>query len=215
MIYFEGMKLTLAIILILITVSVCDVEKAETDSAPGVDSLAVHLANSATERFGEYIFGRIDSPDSLEVSLNELDRAIEIEPELTELYTHKANILLALNQDKQAIHVLKKVLEIEPNFVEAITLIGFINEKNGEKEIAKEWLQRAIEGYNERIEEDEFVMNSKVNKVFIHIFLEDEEIAKNSLEKLNQEYPNDSQIEYLEQLLHNFDKELFLNELYK
>lgn len=43
----------------------------------------------------------------------------------------------------------------------------------------------------------------------------DVEIAKKSLEKLNQEYPNNTEIEYLEQLLHNFDKELFLNELYK
>ncbi|MGN8225123.1 tetratricopeptide repeat protein [Gracilimonas sp. BCB1] len=211
-----GMRIILTLFLLLFIISACNSEKTQIENKVDVDSLAIQLSNSATERFGEYIFGRIDSPDSLEVSLSELDKAIEIEPNLTELYTHKANILLALDRDEQAIQVLNKALSIKPDFVEVMTLIGFINEKIEKSEVAQEWYQKALEGYDKRIEEKRFVINSKINKVFLLLFTQDEEAARKAYKNLKQEYPNNSEVEFMEQFLFiDFDKEKFLNELYK
>lgn len=209
------MRFIPALLFLLFIISACDSEKVQTETKPIVDSLAIQLTNSATERFGEYIFGRINSPDSLEVSLNELDKAIEIEPNLSELYTHKANILLALDRDEQAIQVLKEALFIKPDLVEVITFIGFINEKIGEKDIAQEWYQKALDAYDKRIEEERFVINSKVNKAFLLFFTGNEESAKKAFNKLKQEYSGNNDVEYLEFVFTDFDKEQFLNELYK
>jgi len=209
------MRIISIIFLFIFMISACDSEKLQSETKPNVDSLAIQLSMSATERFGEYIFGRIDSPDSLELSLNELDRAIEIEPNLYELYTAKVNILLALDRNEQAIQVSKEVLVIKPDLVEAMAFIGFINQKIGENEIAQEWYQKAITGYNQRIEEERFVINSKINKAFLLLFTEDEVAAMKAFEKVKQEYPKNSEVEFMEQFITNIDKEQFLNELYK
>lgn len=209
------MRITLAIILFIFVVSSCDTEKLQSEAKTGVDSLAIQLSMSATERYGEYIFGRINSPDSLELSLNELDKAIEIEPNLLELYTAKVNILLELDRNEQAIEVSKEVLAIKPDQVEAMTFIGFINEKIGKNELAQEWYQRALVAYDKRIEENRFVVNSKVNKVFLLLFTENEESAKKAYFKLKKEYPENNDIDYLEFVFEDFDKQEFLNEFHK
>ncbi|MEP2446792.1 MAG: hypothetical protein ABJI69_06155 [Balneola sp.] len=209
------MRITLAIILFIFVVSACDTEKLQSETKTGVDSLAIQLSMSATERYGEYIFGRINSPDSLELSLNELDKAIEIEPNLLELYTAKVNILLELDRNEQAIEVSKEVLAIKPDQVEAMTFIGFINEKIGKNELAQEWYQRALVAYDKRIEENRFVVNSKVNKVFLLLFTENEESAKKAYFKLKKEYPENNDIDYLEFVFEDFDKQEFLNEFHK
>jgi len=170
---------------------------------------------SATERYGEYIFGRINSPDSLELSLNELDKAIEIEPNLHELYTAKINILLELGRNEQAIEVSKEILVIKPDLVEAMTYIGFINEKIGKNDLAQEWYQRTLVAYDKRIEEDRFVVNSKANKVFLLLFTENEESAKKAYFELKKEYPENNDINYLEFVFEDFDKHEFLNEFHK
>ncbi|HCI72395.1 MAG TPA: hypothetical protein DF712_12735 [Balneola sp.] len=209
------MKLAPIFLFLLFIVSACDSKKVQPDNATEVDSLAVQLVNSATERYGEYIFGRIESTDSLEVSLNELDKAIEIEPTQIDFYSHKATILLALGREKQAIQILESALTINPDFAEIITRLGFINEKIGEMEIAQKWYQRALVAYDKRIEENRFVVNSKANKAFLLLFTENEETAKKAYSKLKQEYPDNNEIDYLEFVFEDFDKEEFLSELYK
>ncbi|MEP0971319.1 MAG: hypothetical protein ABJH91_05455 [Balneola sp.] len=209
------MRITLTIFLFIFVISACDTEKSQSETKTGVDSLAIQLSMSATERYGEYIFGRINSPDSLELSLNELDKAIEIEPNLHELYTAKINILLELGRNEQAIEVSKEILVIKPDLVEAMTYIGFINEKIGKNDLAQEWYQRTLVAYDKRIEEDRFVVNSKANKVFLLLFTENEESAKKAYFELKKEYPENNDINYLEFVFEDFDKHEFLNEFHK
>lgn len=209
------MRVISTVFLFIFLISACDTEKLQNETKTGIDSLAIQLSMSATERYGKYIFGRINSPDSLELSLNELDKAIQIEPNLHELYTAKVNILLELDRNEQAIEVSKEVLVIKPDLVEAMTFIGFVNEKIGNNELAQEWYQRALVAYDKRIKENRFVLNSKVNKVFLLLFTENEESAKKAYFKLKKDYPENNDIDYLEFVIEDFDKREFLNEFHK
>lgn len=215
MAFNPNMRITSIIFLFIFLISACDTEKLQKETKTRVDSLAIQLSMSATERYREYVFGRIKSPDSLELSLNELDKAIEIEPDLEELYTAKINILLELDRNEEAIEVSKEVLVVKPDLVEAMTFIGFINEKIGKNDLAQEWYQRALVAYDKRIEEDRFVVNSKVNKVFLLLFTENEESAKKAYLELKKEYPENNDIDYLEFVFEDFDKQEFLNEFHK
>ncbi|MDR9417251.1 MAG: hypothetical protein RI564_13270 [Gracilimonas sp.] len=206
---------TLFFLLFFISISACDNDKVAHDSKSDVDSLAVRLSNSAMERFQNYNLGKYESIDSIEVSLMELDKAIELVPTQTIFYANKANILLKIQREQQAIQALKQTISIDPDFAEILTMLGFIYERKGEKEIAQEWYHKALNAYDKRIAEKRFVINSKVGKAFILFFTQDEEAARKAYDNLKQEYPNDSEVEFMEQFLIGFDKERFLNELYK
>lgn len=211
----SNMRTTTTLLFLLFFISACDSDKVAKESKSEVDSLAVRLSNTAMERFQNHNLGRYESTDSLEVSLMELDKAIELEPSHTRFYVNKANILLELKRDEEGIQALKQAISIDPDFTEIFTMLGFIYDREGKKEIAQEWYQKALDGYDKRIEEDRFVINSKINKVFLLLFTQDEESARKAYENLKQEYPNNSEVEFMEQFLIGFDKEEFLNELYK
>ncbi|MFY0685006.1 MAG: tetratricopeptide repeat protein [Balneola sp.] len=207
------MRITLILLLLFLLVSACSSKKVDRKSETKVDPIAIQLSNSAMERFQDYIFGRNENIDSLKISLTELDKAIEIEPTQIDLYSNKANILLELNRDEEAIQVLKKALTVKSDFAEIMTTIGFLNEKRGETGIAQEWYQKAMYTYDKRIDEDRFVINSKVNKAFLLFFTENESSAKDAFEKLLDDYPENDEVKFSAEIFNGFDKEKFLNEL--
>ncbi|MEP1152325.1 MAG: tetratricopeptide repeat protein [Balneola sp.] len=209
----SDMRITLILLLLFLLVSACSSKKVDRKSETKVDPIAIQLSNSAMERFQDYIFGRNENIDSLKISLTELDKAIEIEPTQIDLYSNKANILLELNRDEEAIQVLKKALTVKSDFAEIMTTIGFLNEKRGETGIAQEWYQKAMYAYDKRIDEDRFVINSKVNKAFLLFFTENESSAKDAFEKLLDDYPENDEVKFSAEIFNDFDKEKFLNEL--
>ncbi len=125
----SDMRITSIFVLLFLFFSSCSSQEDEYKLETEVDSLVIQLSNSAMDRFHGYIFGRNESKDSLDLSLIELDKAIEIEPAQINLYTNKANILLELNRQEEAIHVFKKALTFKSDFAEIMTTIGFLYEK--------------------------------------------------------------------------------------
>jgi tetratricopeptide (TPR) repeat protein len=210
-----SMKTTTTFLFLLLLVSACDSEKVAKDSSKKNDSLAVQLNNSAMERHEEYLLGNTQNADSLKVSLAELDTAIALDSTNTRFYSSKATILLTLNRDKEAIEVLKQAHSVKPNFAEVITTIGFLYDREGEKEVAQKWYQRALDAYDKRIEEGQFVINSKVNKAFLLFFTENRESAIKAYKELKQHYPNNEEVKYAEPLFTDFNKQEFLNELHQ
>ncbi len=209
------MKTITTFLFLLFFISACDTERVAQDSTKNNDSLAVELDNSAIDRHNNYLLGKSKSADSLKVSLAELDKAIELDSTNTRFYSNKANILLTLNRDEEAIDVLKQALSVNPNFAEMITTIGFIYERKGEKEVAQKWYQKALDVYDKRIEEEQFVINSKVNKAFLLFFTENKESAKQAFNELKQQYPKNEEVKYSEQLFTDFNKQEFLNEFHQ
>ena len=193
----------------------CNTENSETEPSSEVDPVAFELNNSAMERYQHILLGFYETGinDSLELSLEEINKAINLEPSQSNFYSNKSKILLELERDREAIRVLQKTISIEPNFAEALTTVGFIYERFGESGEAQKWFSRAINAYEKRIEEDRLVVNSKVNKVFLLLFTENKEIAMRAYKELKKEYPDDSEVEFMEQILTNFDKEEFLSEI--
>lgn len=177
------------------------------------DSLSMQLNNSAMDHFRNYTYGRNDSVDSLEIALSELDKAIELTPSHLNLYSNKTNILLSLHRIEEAIDVLNQAIEVDPNSTETLTLLGFLYESMGEESIAQEWYQKALNIYDTRIESGKFVINAKTNKAFLLFFTENEQSAKNSLEVLLQEYPNNDEVIFANEVFTDFNKQEFLNSL--
>jgi len=208
------MKSNYIFILFLLLASACDSEKISKEESNSVNPRAVELSHSAMERFQDFNLGTINNSDSLEVSLTELEKAIELEPNQIRFYSNKVNVLLTIGREDEAIEVLRKSITINPDFAEGLSFLGFIYSKRGENETAQEWFQKASKAYNQRIEKDRFVVNSKVSKAFLLHFTEDKDAAKEAFEKVKQKYPENSEVLYSEQLFTDFDKEQFLMEFY-
>src|SRR5690554_1016158 len=209
------MKISLIFILLLFILPACSSQKENQNSELAMGLLTHQLNNSAMERFQGYVLGSYASADSLEVSLSELNKALELEPNQIELYSNKAKILLELNRDDDAIHVLKQALTIKPNFAEAMATIGFLYEKKGINDIAQEWYQKALRAYDKHFEEHHFDVDSKVNKALLLFFTENKESAIIAFEKLKKEYPENEEVEFLEQFFTDFDKDVFLKTFYR
>jgi len=177
-----------------------------------VDSIAIQLNDSAMERYQDYVFGRDESITNLEVAIEELNQAIEIEPEVANFYTNRSQLLLLLGKNDEAIEELKKILSFEPFFAEVIEGIGYIHEINSNYSEAQEWYQEAIKVYKKRINEDQYVLNSKLAIVHLLFFTENEESAHQAYRELKQEYPESEEIQFAEPFFEEFDREKFLRD---
>ena len=206
------MKTLNYLLLILISLS-CSTPDHNSTSITSSDSLSIELNNSAMDHFHDFVFGRNESIDSLEIALSKLDQAIELSPSSLQLYANKSNILLRLQRIDGAIEVLKKAIEVDPNSAEILTTIGLLWEQKGNTIIAQEWLQRAQAAYDKRIHDDNHVINSKVNKAFLLFFMENEQSANKALDELLQEYPNNDEVIFSKEVLSDFNKQEFLNNL--
>jgi tetratricopeptide (TPR) repeat protein len=180
---------------------------------PKVDSLAFKLNEAAIQRFQNYNLGLIIDKNSLQLSLDELDKALQIEPKNSVFYSNKTEVLLTLDREDEALKLMEQAVQLIPSYAEGYTFIGFINEYNGEIKEAKGWFRKASNAYDKRIQENKYVVNSKVNKAFLYFFLENEQKALQEFENLKREYPDDNNVLYMEFVFYEFDKKEFLNEI--
>jgi tetratricopeptide (TPR) repeat protein len=210
--------LSMKIILLIVfgfTLFACNSHTEQTDSNEIlVDSLAIQLNDSALERYQNYAFGIDSDKKNLELAIQELDQAIEIEPEVALYYSNKAQILLAMEKDDEAIKTLQKVIEFQPYHAEILSMIGFIYERNKRNSEARNWYERSYGAYEKRIEENRYVINSKINLAFLKFFLQDEEAAITAYNDLKDRYPESDEVLFMEYLFKDFDREKFLQDLY-
>lgn len=204
------MRFLFCILIILVSCS-----KSDPDSKvkPVIGPIALELNEKAIERFNNYNLGLISDKDSLEISLEELSLALKLEPMNSDFYSNKTEILLTLNREEEVLILMKDAVQLIPSYAEGYTLIGFVNEYNGNEKESQEWFRKALHAYDERIQEEKNVINSKVNKAFIYFFIENEEKALLEFEKLKEEYPDDNNVLYMEYFFYEFEKEQFLKEI--
>ncbi len=197
----------------LIVLVSCTKSASDSKIKLAIDPVALELNEKAIERFNNYNLGLINDKDSLELSLKELSRAIQIDPKNSAFYSNKTEILLTLNREEEALKLMKEAVQLIPFYAEGYTFIGYIYEYNGKVQESQAWFQKALHAYDERIEEGKYVINSKVNKAFIYFFVENEEKALLEFEKLKEEYPDDNSVLYMEYFFYEFEKEQFLKEI--
>lgn len=208
------MKIILFIILCF-TLFACNSHIEQTESNETVvDSLAIQLNDSALERYQNYTFGVDTDKINLELAINELNQAIEIEPEIALYYSNKAHILLTLEKDEEATTELKKIIEFQPYHAEVLSMIGFIYERNGNQTEARNWYQRSIEVYEKRIAENKHVINSEIHLAFLKFFVEDEKAAITAYSDLKDRYPESDEVLFMEDLFTDFDREKYLREFH-
>lgn len=177
-----------------------------------VDSVAIQLNDSAMKRYQDYVFGKDESISNLEVAIEELNQAIEIEPEVANFYSNRSQLLLLLGKNDEAIEALKKILTFKPDFAEGIESIGYIYEITDNYSEAQKWYQKAIEAYEQRIKEDRYLINSKLAIVHLLFFTENAESALQAYNELKQEYPESEEIQFAEPFFKEFDREKFLRD---
>jgi tetratricopeptide (TPR) repeat protein len=209
------MKIILYIIFCF-TLFACNSHTEQTESnETGVDSLAIQLNDSALERYQDYTLGIDSDKRNLELAINELNKAIEIEPEIVLYYSNKAHILLTLEKDEEATTELKKIIEFQPYHAEVLSMIGFIYERNGNQTEARNWYQRSIEAYEKRIAENKHLINSEIHLAFLKFFVEDENSALNAYSDLKDRYPESDEVLFMEDLFTDFNREKYLQEFHE
>jgi len=212
---FTRMKIILLVVFGF-TLFACNSQTEQTDSnETEVDSLAIQLNDSALEKYQNYTFGIDPDKKNLELAINELDQAIEIEPEIALYYSNKSHILLTLEKDEEAIAELKKIIEFQPYHAEVLSMIGFIYERNGNQSEARNWYQRSIEAYEKRITENKHVINSEIHLAFLKFFVEDENAAISAYSNLKDRYPESDEVLFMEDLFTEFDREKYLREFHE
>ncbi len=188
--------------------------KPDNKKTKEFDSVAVSINDDAMQKYQDYILGYRHDEEVLDTVLLELNRAIDIDSSNYVFYTNKANVLSLLNKHTRAIKALEKIAEIKPNFAENLTSLGLLNEHIGLDSIAQSWYSRAIKAYDKRIEDDLYVVNSKINRAYLLFFTEGKEQALKAFEAVKLEYPNSEEVLYMESLFTEFDREETLNNLF-
>jgi len=204
------MKKTLLFFLVLLS---CEKKEFSSDGKPEIDSLALELNEKAINRFQNYNLGLNNEIDSLELSIIDLDSALRIEPKNSVFYSNKATILLALNRDEEVLELMQSAIKEIPSYAEGYSMIGFIYEYRKNSEKSQMWFKKALNAYDDRIEQNKFVVNSKLNKAFLYFFTDGKEAATREFEKLKNEYPDDNNVLYMGFVFDEFDKESYLREM--
>ena len=207
------MKLILPLLLGM-SLLACSSHSEESDIELAItDSLVVQLNNSAAEKLQNYRFRYSTDESTLELAIEKLDQAIELKPEATHLYSLKADILLTLHKYDEAIDELKKILYIDPDYAEVINWIGVIHEVSGNHSEAQKWYQKALTVYKDRIDEGIHGINSYLSVVHLVFLTEGKESALQAFKKLQQEYPENEQIQFSEFFYDDLDRDTFFDEL--
>lgn len=207
------MKITLFVLLVSFSIA-CNSHTEVSHETANIDSLAIELNDSAFERYRNFVSGIDRDERNLEIALEELDRAIDLEPEVSLFYSTKAHILLTLGNYEEAIVELKQILTFQPYNAEELSMIGFIYERYENPIEAQSWYERSIEAYEMRIEENDYVINNKVHRAFLKFFVDDKEAALNAYYELKESYPDSERIVFMERLFTDFDRDRFLRELH-
>jgi Tfp pilus assembly protein PilF len=99
------------------------------------DKAKTHFQNAMSEFVGQ----------KYENSVEELNRAIELDSEFKLAYLSRGSAFLKMDRLKEARRDFDRVIEIDPNHSRAYHLRGLVNEKIGEDESALSDFDKAVE----------------------------------------------------------------------
>jgi len=139
-----------------------------------------------------------------------IDSAIAIDQNYYQLYLNKASILFALKDYETGLETLNTVSLLKKNLVEAISTQGFVYEKLGKYNIAKQYYEKAISIYDQLITENPSNVSAKVNRAFIILLLKGKDSALYTINDILKQHPNDPVAISTQQLISNFDRNSFI-----
>jgi len=173
-----------------------------TQTDKNYDPKAISLNDQAIE----LIFNK---PDSALILLN---KAIEIDETYYVAYNNKVNIYISEGKLDQAIISAEKGVKHKPDLAESVSMLGMLYDYTGQTDKAKEQYQRALEIYNNRLENSE--KNKRANRLHrahILLLLERKSEGQSEVDKLIKEYPDF----FATQIIVDFNKTKYLNDLFR
>lgn len=130
---------------------------------------------------------------SYQEAIKLLDEAIQKDTTYYLAYSNKAAILSMLGKHNEAISIYKHIVtNIKPDYPEGFSMLGMLYDKIDEKSIAKEYYEKAIQKYSERIKKNEDVLDM-VNKAHLNYIL-DKQKGLNEIDSLIKVYPNNYEL---------------------
>lgn len=140
---------------------------------------------------------------SYQEAIRLLDKAIRLDTAYYIAYSNKAVVLTRLGEYDEAINIYRHlVTNIKPDYPEAYTMLGMLNDKVGEKYEAIKYYKKAIEIYSERITGKEELMDM-INRAHLKFIL-DSEKGLEEIDSLIRIYPEND-------LLQIFRKYMFID----
>lgn len=142
-----------------------------------------------------------------------LDKAISLDKTYYMAYSNKAIILTRLGKYTEAIDVYNHLVKnVKPDYPEALTMLGMLYDKIGEKFKAKEYYQKAIQKYSNRISEKEDVLDM-VNRAHL-IFILDNEKGLSAMDSLIKVYSTNEELPmYKEYMFIKYNHQKALDDL--
>ena len=179
-----------------------------------VNPSAIIFNNDAMAIYSKNMFNPLPKVRlEFEKALEMMDKAIELDGDYILFYANKATILIKLERYNEAIESLGKISNIDSNYVESISLQGFIYEKLGENDNAYKKYQEAIDVYNYQLTQNPKNIEIKVNKIFIKMFLEGKEFAQLDIDSLSNAHPENESIDFMKETIKYFDRKNYIQNL--
>jgi len=179
-----------------------------------VNPSAIIFNNDAMAIYSKNMFNPLPKVRlEFEKALEMMDKAIELDGDYILFYANKATILIKLERYNEAIESLGKISNIDSNYVESISLQGFIYEKLGENDNAYKKYQEAIDVYNYQLTQNPKNIEIKVNKIFIKMFLEGKEFAQLVIDSLSNAHPENESIDFMKETIKYFDRKNYIQNL--
>jgi tetratricopeptide (TPR) repeat protein len=110
----------------------------------GIKELQEYIKRHPKDPWGYYKLAAAQSPADKEQSLESINKALELKPDLHEARYARGLLYLQLNRPAEAVADLKAYLSVNPGDVLALDQMGRALLKVGEPQAAVEYLQKAI-----------------------------------------------------------------------
>lgn len=181
------LKKTIPILILLYLVSCSEKKKFNQES--------IKLYNKA------YYFTQLNklNDNQLDSAINLLDRATDIEQDYSNAYISRIQFLILKKDYNRALNTNKQIQRINPHQPMWIIQEGMIYELSGNIEKAKEIYNHGISKYELILEQaQEFELKLELEFIGSLVMANNPELAKNKLEEINQEYPNNKILKHFE-----------------
>lgn len=150
---------------------------------------------------------------SYQEAIRLLDKAIRLDTTYYMAYLNKSVTLTRLGKYDEAVNIYRHIVtSIKPDYPEALTMLGMLYDKIGEKSTAKEYYKKAVQKYSDRISKKEDIMDM-VNRAHLNYIL-DKEKGLNEIDSLIKVYPkNDELPMYKEYMFLGYNHQKALDDL--
>ena len=137
--------------------------------------------------------GQLIQRFELEEALILLDSANKLDPDFPNAYQNKIGIYKRQKDYKNMLIANKKLIELKPDFAEAVFYCGMIYEWMDSLKQAKKYYEKSINLYDERLKIDtdkNLVYLNRLNRAFALIFVDKEIEARKEFKELKNENPD-------------------------